>query len=70
MGNSFSLCFAALDSGGLHSWSFLNMAGLHIFGISDESTETKKSYTNFNDELRWLWNSVYIYLSAKEMRKY
>ena len=73
MGNSFSLCFAALDSGGLHSlasnsskslisfifqndpspvftqlWanekrltaefyrSFLKVAGLHIFGISDE----------------------------------
>ena len=40
--------------------SFLKMAGLHIFGISNEWTETTKSDTNFNDELRWLWNSVYI----------
>ena len=40
--------------------SFLKkMDGLHIFGIPDESTETTKSDTNFNDELRWLWNSVY-----------
>ena len=39
--------------------SFLKMAGLHIFGILDESTEVTNSYTNFNDELRWLWNSVY-----------
>ena len=42
--------------------SFLKMAGLYIFGISDESTETTKSYTNFNDELRWLWNSVYMFV--------
>ena len=31
--------------------SFLKMAGLHIFGISDELTETTKSYTHFNEEL-------------------
>ena len=35
------------------------MVRLHIFGISDESTETTKSYSNFNNKLRWLWNSVY-----------
>ena len=38
----------------------LKMVGLHICGISDELIETTKSYSNFNDELRWLWNSVYI----------
>ena len=35
------------------------MVGLHICGISDESTEITLSYLNLNDELRWLWNSVY-----------
>ena len=29
-----------------------------IYGILDESTETTKSYSNFNDDLRWMWNSV------------
>ena len=40
--------------------SSLKMAGLHIYfiGIFVESTETTKGYSNFNDELRWLWNSV------------
>ena len=47
----------------------LKIAGLHIFGISDESTETTKSYINFNDELRWLWNSVYNPNGAKYVRK-
>ena len=42
--------------------SFLKITRLHICGISDGSAETTKSYTNFNDELRWLWNLVYIVL--------
>ena len=40
-------------------WSSLKVVGLHICGISDESTEITLSYSNLNDELRWLWNSVY-----------
>ena len=37
------------------------MVGLHVhvFGIWDEWTETTKSF-KFYDELRLLWNSVYI----------
>ena len=42
------------------------MAGLHIFGISNESTETSKSNSIFNDELRWLWNSVYLLVKKYE----
>ena len=38
--------------------SSLKMVGLHICGILNEPTETTKSYSNFNDELRWLCNSV------------
>ena len=35
------------------------MVELHTYGISIGSTETTRSYSNFNDELRWLLNSVY-----------
>ena len=40
---------------------------IHMCGISDESTEST-SYSIFNDDLRWLWNSVYcmfLYIKCK-----
>ena len=38
---------------------------IHMCGISDESTEST-SYSIFNDELRWLWHSVYVlYIQCK-----
>ena len=42
------------------------MVGLHVSGISNESTKTTKSYSNFNDELRWLLNSVQVLSKNKQ----
>ena len=44
--------------------SALTMLELHIFGISDKWTETTKSYLKYNDELRWLCNTVFLLLSC------
>ena len=38
--------------------SFLKMAGLHVFGIPDESTETTKSYTKGGSHMRPRTNFV------------
>ena len=39
----------------------LEMVGLRLCRITNESTETEKCYYSFNRELRWLWNSVYVW---------
>ena len=39
----------------------LEMAWLHVFRITNESTEIENYYSSLNRELRWLWNSVYYF---------
>ena len=36
------------------------MAWLRLRRIANKSTETENCYENFNRELCWLWNSVYL----------
>ena len=40
----------------------LEMAWLCLCQITNESTKTENCYSSLNRELRWLWNSVYIYI--------
>ena len=40
----------------------INETNLYIMQNSDESNETTNIFSNFNDVLRWLWNSVYMYM--------
>ena len=40
----------------------LEMTGLRLYRITNESTNIENSYSSLNRELRWLWNSVYVYL--------
>ena len=40
----------------------LEMAWLCLCQITNESTKTENRYSSLDRELRWLWNSVYIYI--------
>ena len=42
----------------------LKMALLLLCRITNVSTETESCYKRLNRELRWLWNSVYIFMSV------
>ena len=39
----------------------LEMAWLRLCRITNDSNEIENCYSSLNRELRWLWNSVYIY---------
>ena len=40
--------------------STLKMVGLHVNGITGETTEPHESYSNFNNQLYRLVNSLYM----------
>ena len=40
----------------------LEMAWLRLCRITNELTEIENYYSSLNRELRWLWNSVYIFV--------
>ena len=46
----------------------LEMAWLYLYQITNESTKTENCYSSLNRELRWLWNSVYIYIYSSSDR--